>query len=91
MPANKWFIVTYISLVVAKGGNLVQVLGQVKTFGGAWRTISDIYMPETHYLNPHGVTPIPPKAEVRARATVTGSNNQVTYIVGGYLVESIYL
>ena len=95
VPSNKWLIVDLYTIIAGRiaGTDTVDVQGQIRLDGvdganAAWRAISDIYMSEDVYQNSTSVTLIPPGTEVRAQAAVTGNNNTVSVIFGGYLVKT---
>jgi hypothetical protein len=90
VPANKYFVIKQYRIKVGRmaGATDCQIEGQVKTFGGAWRSISDVYLygPD-EWVNDFGATVIPPKTEMRVQATSSGAT-EVSAVFAGYLIEA---
>jgi hypothetical protein len=90
VPADHtWLVDTYdIGVGRMAGTSDLHILGQIRTYGGAWRTITDIwlYNGQGHH-NGDSVTAIPAKTDVR-QLIVSSVASQAHGIIDGYLVRN---
>jgi hypothetical protein len=90
VPANKFLLITNYSIGVGRisGTADAHIQGEIKLFGGAWRTISNIYLASgASHKNDTLATLAPPKTELRVQIDTTGAT-QFHAIFAGYLVTA---
>jgi len=99
VPADHIYMIDVYSIVSGKLGStdVMDFQGQIRVYDEdaplsdpyqAWRTISDIYMPEGVRDSTNGVEVFPAKTDIRVIVNTNGNNRRATAVVDGYLVRS---
>ena len=97
VPAGHTYLIDVYSTIIGDTGvDAIQVLGQIRLYDEtaptdnyqSWRTLSDLYMPETSRINTGSVTAIPQKTDIRALVTTNGNNHAASQVIDGYLVRN---
>lgn len=90
VPRNhQWLITNYhVKIGRMTGATDAQVMGGIRTFGGAWRVISDIYLygPDD-WSAPAGNTLVPAKTDLRVQILSSGAT-ELSAAVSGYLIKT---